>query len=1243
MKNAPCFFFGLLAFALSCWAFIPVHAALASSQPYVTDHRVNFGTGNKYQAETDLHISGTGLPLSFRRLYNSQSSEVSVIGYGWSASLTERLNLTADTLHLVQADGRWVYFVNDGTDTWDNESGKKRSITLGSDGYRLTEPNGEVKIFDSDGRQLSHADTNGNVLTYTYADNQLTAIATNFGQTLSFNYIDGKLGSIVSPAGTINYGYDANDNLISVTRPDGSVVSYLYEDPNDVHNLTGVLNEENTRTLTVAYDSEDRVISSALAGGSEAITIAYPEILTRTVTDSQGAVSTYQLEVINGEARVQSFTGPGCSSCGTDSGSSYTYDSRQQVSSITDALGVITTYTYDVGGNRLSTTKASGTSLARTTTFIYTANNQVATITEPSVSNPGQNRITTNTYDERGNLLTRTVSGFAGSEAVAKITTYTYNDQGQVTSMDGPRTDVSDILTLTYYPNEASQENNRGRLHTIVNALGQTTIYGDYTPLGKPATITAPSGPTTTLSYDFRGNVLSRTTGGLTTAYAYDLASRLHTITLPGNRTLSYTYTGDRITTIADGQGNSINYTYESKGQRIGEEIRDPDQALTHALELTYDPAGNLSKRIYADRAEETFTYDVVRNPVGHIDPTGVHTELTHDALNRLSIVTEADATIAAAYTYDGDDNPVTVTDGAGHVTTLAYDDLGNLRSTSAPDTGLTIAVQDPAGNLLTRTDAENRTVSFVYDQLNRPVRQSYPGAVRDLLFTYDQGIVGRVSAIQEEESDRSFAYDSLSRLTKETRMLGGTTSVIGYGYDAVTGELASMTYPSGRVLGFSRDLSGRVTGLTLDGASLATDIHYLPFGPMHHADVSDITLSRSFDQRYQVSRIQASNLDRSYTRDAAGQVVEVTNLPAPTTTGITETATFRPNSNQLNGIEGPTSRTYSHDANGNITSDGTNTYFWDALNRLVRVEKDGSIVATYGYDSQNRRIRKTVGERTIHYHYGPDGLLLGESLAEGTPLRDYIYLNGEPLALREYETNPGLYYFLNDHLGTPQLLVTASGTPAWQAAYLPFGQAQVSLATVENNLRFSGQYFDGETGLHYNWHRFYDPSTGRYISADPIGLEGGLNLYAYVENNSINWVDPWGLSTFMCTKPLHGLGPKWGPLLYPKSKWNPSPAYHQFLCVNDYANSPECGGMDRSGSALWSDGIPSKDTWPSKSEEGQCETVDLRECVDDCVLRAIRSPTRPGYGIGPQRDPGDCQEWADNVIKHCQQKCEGR
>jgi len=89
--------------------------------------------------------------------------------------------------------------------------------------------------------------------------------------------------------------------------------------------------------------------------------------------------------------------------------------------------------------------------------------------------------------------------------------------------------------------------------------------------------------------------------------------------------------------------------------------------------------------------------------------------------------------------------------------------------------------------------------------------------------------------------------------------------------------------------------------------------------------------------------------------------------------------------------------------------------------------------------------------------------------------------------------------FFINDHLGAPQKLFDTAGKTVWEAGYLPYGEARILIAGIENNLRFAGQYFDAETGLHYNWHRYYDPATGRYLTPDPIGLQGGVNLYGYV------------------------------------------------------------------------------------------------------------------------------------------------
>ena len=270
------------------------------------------------------------------------------------------------------------------------------------------------------------------------------------------------------------------------------------------------------------------------------------------------------------------------------------------------------------------------------------------------------------------------------------------------------------------------------------------------------------------------------------------------------------------------------------------------------------------------------------------------------------------------------------------------------------------------------------------------------------------------------------------------------------------------------------------------------------------------LTSTRSFDKRYNLTRIQTGPLDYLYARNNLGQITRISGVDIPANVSELINYDYLSASNRLIDENG---NSYTYDSNGNITSDGINTFTYDQSNRLVEVQQNGAPIAYYSYNPANQRIVKTTGTSTVFYHYDTSGKLISETDGIGTPLRDYIYLNNEPLAVKIYTDTPGTYYFLNDHLGTPQKLVNSSGTVVWQAVYLHYGKALVTVDTITNNLRFPGQYFDSETGLHYNWNRYYDPSIGRYISADPIGLAGGMNLYSYVSGNPINAVDPAGLA----------------------------------------------------------------------------------------------------------------------------------
>ncbi|NTW88614.1 MAG: RHS repeat protein, partial [Desulfobulbaceae bacterium] len=394
----------LIAFALF---FANTQIAVSGSQPYLTDHKVNFATGNRYLVESDYKMSGPILTFRWSREYNSQSKVTSNLGYGWAMSEVDSLRASGDNFIHIRSGGRHTLFILKETGIWVSGIGKERVLRIVGDSYHLTYPNGVVEIYNANGQMIGISDSNGNSQEFDYQGDKLTTMRDSFGRQIDLVYNGDNIYQTQTPVGTFTYAYDANNNLVSVTRPDSAVKTYIYDDPNDAHNLTGIIDETGTRTLTLTYDTGDRVTSSAKADGADQVTIAYPTASTREVTNSLGVTTTYELDILHGVAMVGSMTGPGCSSCGGSVDTSYLYNSRLQILEATDVGGTKTTYTYDVGGNNTTITKAFGTPFASTTTKTYdSATNQLLTITKPSVANPGQQTVTTMTYDPNGNLIT---------------------------------------------------------------------------------------------------------------------------------------------------------------------------------------------------------------------------------------------------------------------------------------------------------------------------------------------------------------------------------------------------------------------------------------------------------------------------------------------------------------------------------------------------------------------------------------------------------------------------------------------------------------------------------------------------------------------------------------------------------------------------------------------------------------------------------------------------------------------
>lgn len=232
--------------------------------------------------------------------------------------------------------------------------------------------------------------------------------------------------------------------------------------------------------------------------------------------------------------------------------------------------------------------------------------------------------------------------------------------------------------------------------------------------------------------------------------------------------------------------------------------------------------------------------------------------------------------------------------------------------------------------------------------------------------------------------------------------------------------------------------------------------------------------------------------------RNSGGEVLE-----AP------GTYSYQTGTNKLTHIAATPPVDYGYDSNGNITTEDGWTYVYDLSNQLIRVLSGGNQAAEYTFNGAGQRVKKVTQTETRIFHYDLRGHIIAETSQTGQMLAEYVYLGDQLLAM--IKPGESAYYFHNDLLGTPQVLTSESQGIAWKASYTPFGEAVTSIATVENPFRFPGQYYDQETGLHYNYHRYYNPPIGRYLTPDPIGLKGGINLFAYSQNNPILYFDPTG------------------------------------------------------------------------------------------------------------------------------------
>ncbi len=1097
---------------------------------------IHLGTGNKFQRELDYRSGGPD-SLSFSRYYNSSLPD-SPFG-GWRHTYSRSVDFDPNAygenmvvLHRPEGQQLAFYETANGWEaTWTTDD---RLEQTGS-GWLYVRSDGLAETYDSDGRLTRIEKPAGNVIEVNHSGSQIASVTDSFGRSLTFTGDGNQIDRITVPSGEhIFFGYSAGGQLSTVTYQDASTRSYHYEKDGL---LTGITDERGNRYATWDYDDAGRAILSEHAGSADRTEVSYHADGTVSVTNALGHVQTYSFSRHNGKLKPDSVTGAPCTGFagGTET---RIYDSEGFLDEVTDRAGQSRSFNYNTRGLEASRTDRDG--------------GYVTTEWHPDYALPvkvtGPEMVTEYEYDDRLRITSKTISerGVGDSRTWA----YTYHpDQsavpGRLAQIDGPRTDVDDTSTFAY--------DNQGNLTSITNALGHITRFEDHDAHGRARKIVDANGVAQTLTYDLRGRLTKATGPEGTTVYTYDNAGLLVELEAPNGVVQTYDYDrAQRLIGMTDALGNRRALKLNALGGVTEEKLIDPDGVTRWVESRTFNEIGWLTEVSDAYNNTSDYGYDVVANLVSETDPAGDQYSYDYDGFHHRTGIQDPLGEFTEI-TYEDTGTVYRVRDPRSRRTYYSYNGFDQVTQVRSPDTGTTTLSYDEAGNLASRTDEKGQVINYSYDALNRLtlVETSDPSEP-DVVFTYDESSadfgVGRLTTVNDGNGIRRYDYTPEGLMATETWEISGLALTTAYEYDGA-GQVTKITYPSGRTVEYLRDAAGQVesvtTGFEGDSASLIDSIERAPFGPLTGLTWGNsLKESRGLDLNYRVTSIEVpgvTSLDYGYTVDsniagiddllnsAASQSFDFDpvdrlteaqglfglleydydasgNRTALTRDGQTEDYRIHYGNNQLLDA-GPVDNTY--DDNGNLTDRGGDLFTYDTQNRLVGASVDGQ-TALYTYNHQDQRVTKTVAGTTTLFMYDGSGNLIAEvDEATGQTLAEYVWLDDSPVA---YVENGQRYQVHVDHLGTPKALTDTAGSIAWEASDSPFGKATITSQGPTFNLRFLGQYYDAETGLHYNWHRYYDPDTGRYITSDPIGLAGGINTYAYVGGNPLSFIDPTGL-----------------------------------------------------------------------------------------------------------------------------------
>ena len=671
------------------------------------------------------------------------------------------------------------------------------------------------------------------------------------------------------------------------------------------------------------------------------------------------------------------------------------------------------------------------------------------------------------------------------------------------------------------------------QMTSLTNPLAITTATNTYDTLGRVNTQSVPrqgQGITATYNFYFSGfRNAEEDPYGRQTIYYLDEKGRTYkledalsnktTKTFDGqnhevaikdalNHTTAFTYDGNQnLTQTTDALSkNSIN-TYDAQFHLT--DIADP---LNHTTHFDYDPKHHLTATTVKPTDTATIITGLTYYPNGQTETTtdgrGTVTTLTYDNKNQ-PLTTKTALHPAITYNYDAIGRMLSLTDQEGVTTNFFYDNRGLVLTRTDPLGKAAGFIYDDAGRLASRTDRNNHTITYTYTPTDNIDTVTYPD---NSTITFAYNLHDKVTSMQDSIGTTAYTYDEVYRLKSVTNPYG---QVVSYEYDAA-GNITKIIYPGNKNVTYAYDQLNRIKTVT-NWLSQTTTYNYDDAGRLTSVtNFNGTVTSYGYDNANRMISLQNKTSDTgtiissySYTLDNNGNRTRIVQQEPiiPVNPLANTDLTYNPTKNRLLSA-GQTNFTY--DDEGQLATKDTASYSFDYEHRLKSIS--GTDTIQYKYDGKGNRLEANRNGVVTRYLYDASGNLLAETDSNNTITRYYIYGLG---LLAMVDSTGQTYTYHYNGIGSTILMTDQNKNIVNRYFYAPFGLITNQQETIPQPFKYVGQHgiMQESNGLYYMKARYYDPEVQRFISEDPAGFEGGdVNLYAYVGNNPMNWVDPFGL-----------------------------------------------------------------------------------------------------------------------------------